>query len=121
MFKEVKIDIRKLRDYCLNPKHPVGKHKARVFASQVRLGRKDAGILKRAITKAIKKAEIQIEREDEFGRRFSAVIELSIKNNTAFVKTVWIIRSEEKIPELVTLSHKLKSWKKLKNCIPLHY
>jgi hypothetical protein len=27
------VDIRKLRDYCLNPLHDEGKHKARVFAA----------------------------------------------------------------------------------------
>lgn len=27
------VDIAKLRDYCLNPLHDEGKHKARVFAS----------------------------------------------------------------------------------------
>ena len=27
------VDPRKLRDYCLNPNHPRGKHKARVFRS----------------------------------------------------------------------------------------
>jgi hypothetical protein len=26
------VDIRKLRDYCLNPQHDEGKHKARLFA-----------------------------------------------------------------------------------------
>lgn len=26
-------DIRKLRDYCLNPLHDEGKHKARLFAA----------------------------------------------------------------------------------------
>ena len=25
------VDIRKLRDYCLNPAHDEGKHKARLF------------------------------------------------------------------------------------------
>jgi len=25
------VDIRKLRDYCLNPTHDEGKHKARLF------------------------------------------------------------------------------------------
>jgi uncharacterized glyoxalase superfamily metalloenzyme YdcJ len=102
MFKEVKIDIRKLRDYCLNSKHPVGKHKARVFASYLGLDRNDADLLKQKIANAIKKAEIQTEGEDKFGRRYSADIELDIKNNTAVVKTIWIIRSGEQIPELVT-------------------
>ncbi|GIL15902.1 MAG: hypothetical protein BroJett039_10750 [Chloroflexota bacterium] len=27
------IDIRKLRDYCLNPEHAEGKHKARLFSA----------------------------------------------------------------------------------------
>jgi len=27
------VDIRKLRDYCLNPDHDEGKHKARLFSS----------------------------------------------------------------------------------------
>lgn len=27
------VDIRKLRDYCLNPEHPEGKHKARLFVA----------------------------------------------------------------------------------------
>lgn len=36
------VDIRKLRDYCLNPNHEVGKHKARVFASALNLTNKNA-------------------------------------------------------------------------------
>lgn len=36
------VDIRKLRDYCLNPWHEDGKHKARVFASALGLGELDA-------------------------------------------------------------------------------
>jgi hypothetical protein len=27
------VDIRKIRDYCLNPEHDDGKHKARIFLS----------------------------------------------------------------------------------------
>jgi hypothetical protein len=28
---EAILDIRKIQDYCLNPSHPRGRHKARVF------------------------------------------------------------------------------------------
>ncbi|MGH7818267.1 MAG: DUF6883 domain-containing protein [Candidatus Binatia bacterium] len=31
------VDPRKLRDYCLSPIHPRGRHKARVFAAAVGL------------------------------------------------------------------------------------
>lgn len=29
------VDIRNLRDYCLNPQHDQGKHKARLFLSSL--------------------------------------------------------------------------------------
>jgi len=51
MFRNVTLDVRKLRDYCLNPYHPVGKHKARVFSAKLGLKRRDAGILKEEIIK----------------------------------------------------------------------
>ena len=34
------IDLAKLRDYCLNPLHPEGKHTARVFAAVLNIRRK---------------------------------------------------------------------------------
>ena len=47
MFENVSIDIRKLRDYCLNPNHLVDKHQARIFSIQLGLRREDAGKLKK--------------------------------------------------------------------------
>ncbi len=40
------VDFVKLRDYCLNPLHPRGRHKARGFASVLGLKRADAGFLR---------------------------------------------------------------------------
>ena len=40
------VDIVKLRDYCLNPLHPVGRHKARVFQAALGIGREDAEALR---------------------------------------------------------------------------
>jgi hypothetical protein len=36
------VEIVKLRDYCLSPTHPRGRHKARVFAAVLGLTDKDA-------------------------------------------------------------------------------
>jgi hypothetical protein len=36
------VDIRKLRDYCLNPTSPRGQTKARVFSAALGLGSADA-------------------------------------------------------------------------------
>jgi hypothetical protein len=44
--------LPKLRDYCLNPYHEDGKHKARVFKSALGVGRADAEWLRERILEA---------------------------------------------------------------------
>ena len=102
MFVKVSIDIRKLRDYCLNPHHPVGKHKARVFLSQLGLRRNDAQTLKEKITEKMENAEIVHTFSDEYGKRFLADLELHIEDNQAVVRTIWILKTNRDMPELVT-------------------
>jgi len=51
------VDISKLRDYCLNPAHPRGRHKARVFASTLGLTPADAGFLQEHLLQAARQAE----------------------------------------------------------------
>jgi hypothetical protein len=46
------VDIAKLRDYCLNPFHEDGKHKARVFAAALGLSRADASWLRDRLLEA---------------------------------------------------------------------
>jgi hypothetical protein len=36
------LELRKLEDYCLDPTHPRGRHKARVFRQALGLERSDA-------------------------------------------------------------------------------
>jgi len=36
------VDIRKLRDYCLNPMHDEGQHQARLFATALGMTADDA-------------------------------------------------------------------------------
>ena len=43
------IDLRKLREYCLNPAHPRGRHKARVFRAALGIGQDDAPWLRQTI------------------------------------------------------------------------
>ena len=46
------VDIAKLRDHSLDPVHPEGKHKARVFASALGLTRNDAEWLRKQLLAA---------------------------------------------------------------------
>lgn len=102
IFDEFRINIRKLSDYCLNPFHPVGKHKARVFASCLGIGRQDAEILRKNILLKMKDAELVLSDSDEFGIRFTADLVIKIYGRTAMVKTIWINRSGSSVLELVT-------------------
>jgi hypothetical protein len=46
------VDVAKLRDYCLNPGHARGRHKARVFASVLGIRREHAELLRKALLEA---------------------------------------------------------------------
>jgi len=61
------VDIAKLRDYCLNPDHEDGKHKARVFASALDLRQGDADWLRgRLLEAAVSEQAIMISK-NRFG------------------------------------------------------
>jgi hypothetical protein len=50
------VEIEKLRSYCLNPHHPRGRNKARVFAS-VGIREGDARELMTVLLQAVREAE----------------------------------------------------------------
>src|SRR5580765_154535 len=64
------VDIVKLRDYCLNPDHPRGRNKARVFASALGLTADDAPELQLILLNAIRAADAEIAEKDEWGQRY---------------------------------------------------
>jgi hypothetical protein len=64
------VDIAKLRDYSLNPNHPEGKHKARVFLGKLNIGRNDAEQLRQWILEATLTAEATEQKPTPYGRRF---------------------------------------------------
>jgi hypothetical protein len=61
------LDMRKIEDYCLNPWHPRGRHKARVFREALGLRRSDAPWLRDALLEAARSAEAFPDGEDAWG------------------------------------------------------
>ena len=100
------VEIEKLRDYCLNPDHPKGKHKARVFQEKLGIERNDAERLRELILEAILTADAIEEASSEFGRRF--IVDFGISWPQGFVlcqavlRTAWIIRNDEDYPRMTT-------------------
>lgn len=96
------VSIDKLRDYCLNPNHPIGKHKAAIFKKYLDYGQMHAEILKNQILQAIEKEECIPRESDEFGLRFEVKVKISNLDRAAIVVTAWIIRWDENFPRLTT-------------------
>ncbi len=96
------VDIRKLRDYCLNPDHLVGQHKARVFATALGLTVADAEVLRDALLAAAVSQEAVLGRRDEFGQ--ASVIDFPMDGpaGTVTVRSAWIVRHGEDFPRLTS-------------------
>ena len=64
------IDLHKVRDYILDPNHPTGKHKARVFRSVLGLTVFEAEELQDALARAARDGSLKIGSSDSFGTRY---------------------------------------------------
>jgi len=100
--KSAEIDLRKLRDYCLNPDHPVGKHKAKVFKKRLGITKKDSKILRQKILQALVSSEATEAGTDSYGSRYRCDLEIVMNNHRETIVSIWIIKSDENYPSLVT-------------------
>ena len=96
------VDIRKLRDYCLNLEHDDGKHKARLFLSILGMTADDAEKLCQILLDVIKNHDAQLGRHDEFGQRYTLDFTIQWQNRSAILRSGWIIEHDSKIPKLTT-------------------
>ena len=85
------VDLRKLRDYCLNPEHSVGKHKARLFRSLLGMTADNALALRQILLEVVKTHQVQPGRRDNFGQRYTLDFMLEWQNKSAIVRSGWII------------------------------
>lgn len=96
------VDLRKLRDYCLNPEHPRGKYKAQVFSVALGLGADDAEELRETLLSAARSEEAVTGEEDEFGKRYVLDFEMRTAVGTATIRSGWIVRHGEDFPRLTS-------------------
>ncbi|WP_017318491.1 DUF6883 domain-containing protein [Mastigocladopsis repens] len=96
------VDIRKLRDYCLNPEHDDGKHKARLFASILGMTADNAEELRQILLEVVKTQEAHLGRRDEFGQRYTLDFTIEWQNRSATLRSGWIIEHGSEIPRLTT-------------------
>jgi hypothetical protein len=96
------VDITKLRQYCLNPVHPRGRHKARLFDRLLGIRAEHAEILPTALLEAAAKSPAMIGERDPYGVRYVLDFTWSVAPGTVRIRSVWIIRTSEDSPRLVT-------------------
>ncbi len=96
------VSAEKLRDYCLSPEHPRGRHKARVFASALGMTAGDAEELRDALLFAARAHEAVAGEQDEYGQRYMLDFEMSRPTGRARVRSSWIVRRDEDFPRLTS-------------------
>jgi hypothetical protein len=96
------VEIRKLADYCLDPAHPRGRHKARVFREALGLGQNDASWLRDVLLDGLRHGEAAELAGDGFGRRWRVDVAVARHGKRGVVRTIWIVRSGEQAPRFVT-------------------
>jgi hypothetical protein len=96
------VDIDKLRNYCLNPEHRRGCHKARVFKASLGFTMDHAGELRQALLAAALREEATPLEQDEYGRRFVIDFMATGPSGEAMVRSSWIIRRDEDFARLTS-------------------
>jgi len=96
------VDRVKLTDYCLNPNHLRGRHKARVFASALGLTASNAGELRDALLQAARSEEAVPGDQDQFGQRFVVDFTMTRAGKSANIRSTWIVRTGEDFPRLTS-------------------
>jgi len=96
------VDIRKLRDYCLNPEHDDGKHKAHLFLLSLGMNASHAEELRQILLEIVKTSEIKLGRQDAFGQRYTLDFSLKWQNRSATLRSGWIIEHGSTVPRLTT-------------------
>lgn len=96
------IDIAKLRDYCLNPTHSRGRHKARVFAAVLGITEDNAELLRATLLHVALTDEATVAEQDAYGQRYVIDFLMRTPYGEAIVRSAWIIRVNEQNPRLTS-------------------
>lgn len=94
----------KLRDYALDPDHPRGGPKARLFTALLAIRQRDWLYLRDQILAGVKKVEARPHAQNEYGALYEVIIPVrGLNGHVHPVRTGWIVLHEgDGIPLLTT-------------------
>ncbi len=96
------VDIRKLRDYCLDPEHDEGKHKAVLFAAALGMSAEDAEELRHVLLRVATTHEARPGRRDAYGQRYAVDFLCEWRGKQAMIRSGWILEHGSTTPKLTT-------------------
>jgi hypothetical protein len=97
------VDERKIRQYLVSLSHPVGRFKAKFFAS-LGFGPDNWRELAAAILQVATTDDAQLVEDNEHGRKYLVSGTLTgPQARSAEVVSVWIVRVGDDVPRLVTV------------------
>ncbi len=96
------VPLHKFTEYSLNPDHPSGRHKARVFKSALGLTLDDAPFLQETVQQIVITHDAQPIAPTPYGERYVIDFTLTTGAGSAIVRTTWLIRRGEDFPRLTS-------------------
>ena len=96
------VNDAKLLDYALDPNHPRGRHKARVFAAALGITRANAHLLRQALLDAAATQPAKATGPNAFGDRYRIDFVMRGPGGTATVRSTWIVLKTSPAPQLIS-------------------
>lgn len=100
--ERAEVSIDKLRDYCLNPSHEKGKHKARHFASRLGITAADRLALRGWLLQAARTEDAKPLFSDQYGQRYVIDFPIEWQGRRAIIRSGWILEHGSNTPRLTT-------------------
>lgn len=100
--ERAEVSIRKLRDYCLNPLHDQGKHKARVFMAALGMTAADAEALRDILIEAARTRDADAGYRDAYGQRYTIDLPLEWRGRRAIIRSGWLLEYGSDVPRLTS-------------------
>lgn len=95
--------IYKLKTYTLNFDHSRGKHKARIFQSKLGITLANKEVLASALLAAVASTEAKAKGSNRHGDEYVVEFVFSSESGTSLVRSIWIIRTHDQHPRLVSV------------------
>jgi hypothetical protein len=98
------IPIEKLRDYALDPNHPLGKNKARVFRAALGIGRGEAEVLSQILKSSLPRSPAVEGPKTQYGQHWTTYHEvIRLDGQPVIITSAWIYRIEQAdVPMLIS-------------------